>query len=87
MADGRDGGRNRFISRLLLEGYRTGKVVPVLNGWSRAPWDLTVAIKKQNLSNQRLVALARALVEHETKASIKRAEFYALGLQKLKARQ
>lgn len=36
---------------------------------------------------QRLVALARALVEHETKASIKRAEFYALGLQKLKARQ
>lgn len=43
--------------------------------------------KKQNLSNQRLVALARALVEHETKASIKRAEFYALGLQKLKARQ
>lgn len=49
--------------------------------------DLTVAIKKQNLSNQRLVALARALVEHETKASIKRAEFYALGLQKLKARQ
>lgn len=64
-----------------------GRLLPVLNGWSRAPWDLTVAIKKQNLSNQRLVALARALVEHETKASIKRAEFYALGLQKLKARQ
>ena len=64
-----------------------GGLLPVLNGWSRAPWDLTVAIKKQNLSNQRLVALARALVEHETKASIKRAEFYALGLQKLKARQ
>lgn len=64
-----------------------GRLLPVLNGWSRAPWDLTVAIKKQNLSNQRLVALARALVEHETKASIKRAEFYALGLQKIKARQ
>ena len=64
-----------------------GRLLPVLNGWTGAPWDLTVAIKKQNLSNQRLVALARALVEHETKASIKRAEFYALGLQKIKARQ
>lgn len=64
-----------------------GRLLPVLNGWSRTPWDLTVVVKKQSLSNRRLVALARALVEHEAKASIKRAEFHALGLQKLKVRK
>ena len=86
-ADGRMGVAIDLSLAFCWRDIEQGRLLPVLNGWSRAPWDLTVAIKKQNLSNQRLVALARALVEHETKASIKRAEFYALGLQKLKARQ
>lgn len=87
MADGRDGVAIDLSLAFVGVDIEQGRLLPVLNGWSRVPWGFDGGNKKQNLSNQRLVALARALVEHETKASIKRAEFYALGLQKLKARQ
>lgn len=60
-----------------------GRLLPVLNGWRRTPWDLTMVIKRQNLSNRRLVALARALLDHERKASVNRARSYARGLQHL----
>ena len=64
-----------------------GKLVPVLNGWSRTPWDLTVVVKKQALSNRRLVSFARAIVEYEAKASENRAKFHARELKKLMAKQ
>ena len=59
-----------------------GKLVPVLNGWSRTPWDLTVVVKKQTLSNRRLVSFARAIVEYESKVSEDRAKFHARELKK-----
>lgn len=59
-----------------------GRLVPVLNGWSRSPWDLTVAMKKHSLSNRRLVSFARAIVEYEAKASENRAKFHARELKK-----
>lgn len=66
------------------EDIKQGKLVPVLNGWKRCPWDLTMVVKRQDLSNRRLIALARALVEHETKSSQTRARFYKNELKKLK---
>lgn len=59
-----------------------GRLVPVLNGWSRSPWDLTVAMKKHSLSNRRLVSFAKAIVEYEAKASENRAKFHARELKK-----
>ena len=64
-----------------------GRLIPVLNGWSRMPWDLTVVVKKQALSNRRLVSFARAIVEYESKASENRANFHARELKKLVAKQ
>lgn len=61
----------------------SGKLIPVLNGWKRAPWEITVVIKRQDLSNNRLVALAREIVEHESKASVERAKFYREGIKRL----
>lgn len=66
---------------------KQGKLVPVLNGWSRTPWDLTVVVKKQTLSNRRLVSFARAIVEYESKVSEDRAKFHARELKKLMAKQ
>ncbi len=60
-----------------------GRLLPVLNGWTREPWELTMVIRREDLSNQRLVALSRALVDHEISASVNRAQFYAEGIQKL----
>lgn len=55
----------------------------MLNGWKGAFWEITVVVKKQDLLNKRLVALAREIVEHESKASVERTKFYREGIKRL----
>lgn len=55
----------------------------MLIGWKDASWEITVVVKRQDLLNNRLVALARESVERESKASVEREKFYREGIKRL----
>ena len=46
----------------------SGEVVPVLQGWHRPDWKMTLVMSRNNLGNQRLVRFAQAFVKSESEA-------------------
>lgn len=55
---------------------KTGEVVPVLPGWHRPAWAITFAIRRESLSNSRLVRFAIWLKEKERTAYEKRKKSF-----------
>lgn len=55
---------------------KNGEVVPVLQGWHRPAWSITFAIRRESLSNSRLVKFAVWLKEREKVASERRFKNY-----------
>lgn len=43
-----------------------GELVPVLNGWHRTPWEMTLVMTERLQSNARLMQFCRWLVERES---------------------
>lgn len=46
----------------------SGEVVPVLQGWHRPDWEMTLVMSRNHLGNQRLVRFAQAFVKSESEA-------------------
>lgn len=57
-----------------LREIEDGTLVPVLNGWHRPNWDKTLVVKRDALSNARLVNFARHFVKLESEYSKIRCE-------------
>ena len=42
-----------------------GELVPVLNGWHCAPWDMNIVMSEKNEENAQLVQFAKWLADRE----------------------
>lgn len=72
LLDGR--GISLDISLAALEGYwNQGLIAPVLNGWHRPYWDVTVVMNRQHISNKRLLSFVHSFIELESEGSEIRA--------------
>lgn len=55
-----------------LQELQSGQLVPVLNGWTRQPWELSLVISRSHLSNTRLVEFGKAFAKIEQKECLLR---------------
>lgn len=59
-----------------LPELQNGQLVPVLNGWTRQPWELSLVISRSNLSNTRLVEFGRTFAKIEQKECLLRNRLF-----------
>lgn len=52
--------------------FEEGLVIPVLGGWHKAPWRITLAVKREFIHNQRIMTFMRNFAEKEAKAALTR---------------
>ena len=65
----------------------SGRLVPVLSGWHREEWEISIVISKALAKNARIVRFMKVFVEEETKALGKRAGEVREALGKISARK
>lgn len=67
LIDGRGISIDLSVSSCLFE-LKTGVIRPILLGWHRPPWKMTIAIHRRDIANTRLTRFARWIAAEERKA-------------------